>query len=195
MKTLKQKDFLAWADEREIKLDERYPDSAVLTFEPDLNQDRFWIIPAESEKRPYFIASILEELGEWKSCFVWRHMGSWNDIVDPSRVNDNIELEILKGLKIPLGTADILEFSKSEINALITLIFSTSIFGWSVNEDLYIISDNAKFIVQTDHHGVIHVSFKDAKDMKQFIKNMSENGFPLPNDVPDATFKYPDWMK
>ncbi len=124
------------------------PDSAVFTFKPDSNQDRFWIIPAKPERRPHFIESILEQLGNWNNCFVWRHLGSWPEAVEPTRINDNIELEILKGLGMPLGTADVVEFLRDEINKLITLIFSTSIFGWSVGEDLYIIPDNAQFIVE-----------------------------------------------
>jgi hypothetical protein len=49
--------------------------------------------------------------------------------------------------------------------------------------------------MQTDHHGVIHVSFRDDEGLQKFITRMREEKFPLPNDLPDTTFKMPDWMK
>lgn len=195
MKTITEKEFLSWANNNGMGMAEGFPDVAILTFKPDLNHDRFWIIPAAPERRPYFIVSILEQLGHWDSCFVWRHSGSWPDEADPYRLNDQIEFHMLEGIGMNMGTADIIEFSKEEIAKLTTLIFTNSIFGWSIQDDLYIVPDNAKYIVQTDHHGVIHVSFKNPQDMEQFILHMDESKFPLPDDMPDATFKYPDWMK
>jgi hypothetical protein len=49
--------------------------------------------------------------------------------------------------------------------------------------------------VQTDHHDVIHVSFRSGTDLKRFVDDMAGRGFSLPTEVPDATFKAPDWMK
>ena len=73
-------------------------------------------------------------------------------------------------------------------------MFSTSIFGWSVGEDTYVVPDNTRYILQTDHHGVIHVSFRSTDDMDRFVAKMEESGFPLPEDVPDETFKRPKWV-
>jgi hypothetical protein len=41
---------------------------------------------------------------------------------------------------------------------------------------------------------VIHVSFKNTGDMDRFIATMENSGFPLPEDVPDETFKPAKWM-
>ena len=176
-------------------LDDQYPESAVLSFKPDLQQDRFWEIPSNPEQRPYFVASILSLLGNWNICYVWRHLGSWPDSADPNRINDQIEIQILRGIGLPLGTADVVAFSRAEFNQLVTLIFSTTVFGWSVGEDLYIVPDHAQHIVQTDHHGVIHVSFKRSEEISSFVAEMDGRGFPLPEDVLDETFKRPEWMK
>jgi hypothetical protein len=122
-------------------------------------------------------------------------MGSWPTRPDPSRLNDRIEFQILKYIGLPLGTADVIEFDRSEIDPLITLVFSTSIFGWSVNEDLYIVPNICRCIVKTDHYGVVHVSFRGSDDVRAFIRFMAERGFILPDELPDATFKVPEWMK
>jgi hypothetical protein len=195
MRTLAEADFLRWAEKNGLGLDEQYPDSAVLTFRPDSGHDRFWAVPPKPERRPYFIASLLELMCDWRSCYVWRHLGSWPDSVDQRRLNDVIELRILRGLGLPLGTADIVEFGYDEFDTLITLILSTTIFGWSVGEDLYIVPDHARHILQTDHHDVLHVSFRTPEEIERWVSVMEERGFPLPEDVPDETFARPPWMK
>lgn len=194
MKTLTESAFLAWADGAGLGLDLRYPQSAVLVFQPDPRQHRFWEVPVEPERRPYFIWSLLELMGDWQECYVWRHLGSWPTSADPSRINDVVELQILKGLGLPIGTADIVKFDRAELDRLATLMFSTTIFGWSVGDDLYVVPDHAKYILQTDHHNVIHVSYRTQADIDRWVRRMEECGFRLPDDVPDSTFKKPDWM-
>jgi hypothetical protein len=196
MNTYTEKTFLELMDNRAVGVDNRYPTMAILKFIPENPEcSRFWEIPSEPERRPYFIASVLEAMSPWTSCFAWRHMGSWPTNPDPLRLNDRIEFGILKSIGLPMGTADIIEFGFSEIDLLITLIFSTSIFGWSINEDLYVVPDTAKYIIKVSHHEAIHVSFRNSSDMESFIRFMAERGFPLPDEVPDDTFKQPEWMK
>ena len=195
MKRLSESEFLKWADGAGLGPDPRYPHSAVLKFRSDPDQNRFWEVPPEPECRPYFVLSFLELMEDWRHCYVWRHLGSWPQVVEPSRINDVVELKILAGLGLPLGSADVVTFDRSELDALVTLIFVTTIFGWSVGDDLYVVPDHARYIVQTDHHNVIHVSFRDATDVERWVRQMEERGFVLPADVPDETFKQPDWMK
>lgn len=194
MKSISEKEFLNWAKARAIVVDPGYPKSAVLSFEPDPQLSRFWAVPAAPERRPFLILNLLHLMGDWKSCHVWRHMGSWPASADQLRINDVIEWRILKGLGLPLGTANIVEFDASELDSLVTLIFSTTIFGWSVGEDLYVIADTGRYLMQTDHHDVIHVSFRQPEDLEQFVQGMDKVGFPLPIEPPDSTFKPQDWM-
>ena len=195
METLTEAAFLAWAGGAGLGLDPKYPHSAVLVFQPDPHQDRFWEVPAEPERRPYFILSLLELMGDWQECHVWRRLGGWPESADPRRINDVVEWHILKGLGLPLGTADVVTFARAEVDKLVTLMFSTSVFGWSVGDDLYIVPDHARYIVQTDHHNVIHVSCRTAADVDEVVSRMAARGFALPEDLPDATFKRPDWME
>ncbi|NBB95734.1 MAG: hypothetical protein GVY16_08340 [Planctomycetes bacterium] len=194
MKSHREKQFVKWAKAHGMGLDDRYPDSAVLTFQPDRDIDCFWETPPEPERRSYFLWLMLELMSDWKSCFVWRHMGSWPSNPDPQRVNDQVAFRILSGLGLPMGTADIIEFDRSETDRLVTLLFSTTVFGWSAGEDLYVVPDHAQYILQTDHHAVIHVSFRDANDTTAFVDGMKEEDFVLPDDLPDPTFKMPEWM-
>jgi hypothetical protein len=195
MRTTTERDFLQWAAGKGLALDPQYPDSAVLDYQGG-SDARFWTVPPEPARRPYLIASLLQLLGEWQTCFVWRHLGSWPDPVsaDGQPVNDVVESRILQGLGLPLGTSDVVAFDRADLSALITLLFSTTIFGWSVGEDLFVVPDHARQLIQTDHHGVIHVSFRSVGDIEHWVSAMSRNGFDLPEDLPDETFKRPSWM-
>jgi hypothetical protein len=195
MKTHSEAQFLAWAERSGLHIDPRYPQSAVLAFRPDPEQDRFWQVPEAPQRRPYFIESLLELMDDWNSCYVWRHLGSWPGPAVPDRINDVVELRILDGLGVPLGTSAVLELSRSEFDKLVTLLFTTTVFGWSVAEDLYVMPDHGRYLLQTDHHGVIHVSFRSETDLDRSVAEMDHRGFPLPDAVPDLTFKQPSWMK
>jgi hypothetical protein len=195
MRTITERDFLRWASGKGLTLDPEYPDSAVLDYERG-SDARFWDVPPEPERRPYLIATLLELLGDWQTCYVWRHLGNWPDAtsIDSQRVNDVVENQILQGLNLPLGTSDVVAFDRTDVASLITLIFSTTIFGWSVGEDLFVVPDHARQLLQTDHHGVIHVSFRDVGDIGHWVSAMSRKGFDLPDDLPDETFKRPSWV-
>jgi len=195
MKTHRDEDFLAWAERAGFQIDPRYPHSAVLAFNPDPEHDRFWLVPDAPERRPYFIASLLECMGDWHACYVWRHMGSWPRSAEPSRINDVVEFRILEGLGLPIGTNAVVEFSRDEYDKLLTLLFSTTIFGWTVSEDLYVVPNHGRYLLQTDHHGVIHVSFRSEEDMNRCVIEMERREFPLPDEIPDPTFKQPRWME
>jgi hypothetical protein len=86
-----------------------------------------------------------------------------------------------------LGTADIVKFKHDDSDSLITLILSTTVFGWSVG-DLYIAPDHARYILQTDHHEG-HLRFlSHARRNRTLGLVMPGRGFALPEKVPDETF-------
>src|SRR5581483_7897100 len=195
MRTVNKDQFLQWASTKGLGLNPKYPQSAVLHFLAT-SDSRFWEIPPQPERRPSFLASLIDLMGDWQTCYVWRHLGNWPDPkhIDARRINDAVELLILKGLGLPLGTGAVVEFARNEREALVTLLFSTTVFGWSVGEDLYVVPDHARQILQTDHHNVVHASFADTEDLERWTSRMSKKGFELPREPPDATFKRPAWM-
>jgi hypothetical protein len=126
---------------------------------------------------------------------VWKHVGSWPQSAAPERINDVVQLRILDGLGLPLGTNAVVEFSRAEHDRLVTLLFITTIFGWSVGDDLYVVPDHGQHVLQTDHHDVIHMSFCTEESLDLCVDEMERREFPLPGEVPDSTFKQPGWMK
>jgi hypothetical protein len=198
MRSIAESEFLEWAEGVGLCVSPDYPDSVVLIYSKDKGElSRFWVIPHEPEKRPHFIKLLLKLLGPWQFCSVWRSMGSWHDSssISKDRVNDLVEFRILSGLGLPLGTADIVQFDIEELDFLITLIFSTTIFGWSVGEDIYVVPNHGRQFIKVSHHNVIHVDFRDNADVQKWKRRMLDEGYPLPTEVPDSTFIRPDWMK
>jgi hypothetical protein len=195
MNRIKEKKFIKTIKQKGITIDSSYPDSAEVSFKNDLELSRFWKIPEGARRIPYFVDTILGALDPWESAYVWKHLGSWVSRVKGERLNDDLQAVIYRGVGIADDNADILEFKRNELHVLIALIFNQLVFGWHVEDDLYIIPNHGKQIIKTDHHDVVHVLFRDDSTMKQFIEEMSKNGFELPNDLPDETLKKPDWMK
>ena len=195
MTTLTEAQFLEWAVTKGLQLDPRYPHSATLSFNGAPEESRFWEVPIEARRRPYFLNSLLTLLGNWQICYVWRHLGRWPTSAAAERIDEVVELQILKGLSLPLGTTDVVAFSRDEIGQLVTLMFSTTVFGWTVSDDLYVVPDHAESFLQTDHHDVVHVVCKNPADIRAVVAGMEKAGFALPDDLPDSTFKSPSWMK
>jgi hypothetical protein len=111
-------------------------------------------------------------MGDWHFCYVWRHLGRRPQSAASSRINEVVELRILKGLGLPLGTADVVEIPREELDTLVVLMFTTTVFGWSVGEDLYVVPNNARYLLQTDHHDAVHVSFRDSEDVEHLVRGM-----------------------
>ena len=66
-------------------------------------------------------------------------------------------------------------------------------FGWSVPDDLFVVPDHGRQLLQTDHHDVVHVDFAEEGMVEPFVRHTAEE-YPLPTEPPDWTFKRPDWM-
>jgi hypothetical protein len=90
------------------------------------------------------------------------------------RLSDVVKLRILKGLALLLGTADVIEFVHDELNTLDMLIFSTSAFGVSVGEDLYVVPKHSRRILKIDDHDVIHIEFRLTEEGDLSVSEMSK---------------------
>src|SRR3954468_7371948 len=115
MKTVTEGEVLQWASTKGLGLDPKSPQSAVLDFE-ESSESRFWEVPREPERRPYFLASLIDLMGDWQTGYVWRPVGGWPHPrkIDPRRINDAVEMLILKGLGLPLATGAVVQFSRDE---------------------------------------------------------------------------------
>ena len=195
MTTISEQEFLAGLASKGLTLNPIYPQSKSLTYGAG-SESRFWIVPPRAAERPYFLSALVSLLGEWQSCYAWRPHGSWPDrkTIDADRIGELVELNIMAGLGAPPGSIDVLRFSRDERDSLVTLMFATSIFGWSVGEDLYVVPDNASAFIMVSHHEDVHATTARGGNIDHWVNSMAEAGYDLPANPPDATFKRPKWM-
>ena len=183
--------FQKWATDHSLDA----KDWAELSFAPDLHLNRFWEVPPKQKRRAEFLLCMLDLMGRWETCFVWRNMGRWPCAPDYRDINSRIEYQILTGIGLPMGTSDIVEFSRLDTDRLVTLLFASTIFGFCVDHDTFLVPNNAQFILKTSHHNVVEMAFRTEQAMTQFVAGMQTKGFILPDHLPDATFMQPEWME
>lgn len=193
MKTHTVDSFLKWAQSHGIGFNPQYPKSSSLIFTSAPPLSRFWLIPREPERRPYFLETILRAIKPWSSAFVWR-LGGWPSPPEKDAMNEAVEYQILEGLNLPMGKSDVVEFDLQDKGKLLTMLFSSTVFAWSSPDDCYVVPNHGQCFLKLSHHDVIHITCRDPKDLEQIIATMDEEKFPLPKEVPDGTFKVPDWM-
>lgn len=195
MRMITTNEFLRWASTKAIHLDSRYPEAKALQLPTDAGS-RFWVVPPEPECRPYFLSRLLDLLGDWQTCYVWRRHGAWPGVSTDGEPapNDRVERCIFQACGVPTGGSDVLAFDRPEFDAILTLLFAATVFAWSQPDDLFVVPDHGRQLLQTDHHNVIHASFAAIADLQRWVDAMAADDYALPEEPPDATFKWPAWM-
>jgi hypothetical protein len=101
---------------------------------------------------------------------------------------------VLRGAGIPDGWTGAIGFEREEESLLIAVVFVHLLFGWCVDDDLYFVPNHGRQVLQTDHHGVIHARCRSEARVLELVAHMKEQGYELPTEPPDATFRWPAWM-
>lgn len=179
MKHLPESEFLQWAASKGLTPGNLYPDVVEMRFLDGAPREVYWDTPERPERRPYFLASLLTALGDWETCYGWRHSGSWPGAEEPDWFEDSLLIEraILSGIGMPLGTADVVRFARSDWAALLAAMFSASVFSWSVIGDLLVVPDNARCFMLVSHHDLIYATFRHAEDAENLSQEMQRREF------------------
>ena len=125
-------------------------------------------------------------MGEWRSLFVWRFSGSWPSASEIGGPEDQalIQRAILGGIGVPLDTADILEFERSDYERLLTLLFTVSVFAWAVIDDLYLVPDHAKQFAKVSHHDKVLVTLRDPSESGAWTEFFGSREIPVTTWTP-----------
>ena len=194
MQLLSTDSFFDWAKQSGIVLDSRYSPPQCLVYESLSDNHRWWNTPTDPAELRAFIERFLDGMEFWISCYIWRRGGSWPPADPPRSRLDAIRKVLARGPDIPADYQGAVHFDADEREGLLGLAVPHVLSGWSVNDDLFIIPEHARYILQTDHHGVIHATCYDRAAMDRLIEHMDEGGYSLPTTTLDWTFKRPDWM-
>jgi hypothetical protein len=172
----------------------RYPDSGCLRLLPPTDHARFWAVPADPAAWPHVAASLLGGLDEWTTGLLWPRSGSWPQFGRAQSHNDGVRDIVLRGTGIPDGWSGAVRFGRDEEDAIVAVLFAYLAFGWCVDDDLFFFPDHARQMVQADHHAVLHAECRSEVRVLALVAHMAAEGYELPTDPPDWTFKRPAWM-
>jgi hypothetical protein len=186
-------DFLRWAASAGIGTHPRYPESGCLSLLPFRDHARFWLVPGNPAARPHFSYSVLGGLDPWSQVLLWPRSGTWPTTGGGS-LNERVRQVVLRGAGVPAGWIGALQFQYHEADEVVAVLFAYLSFAWCTADDLFVIPDHGKQLVQTDHHGVIHVECGSEPRVAEFVAHMAAEGYELPTAPPDWTFKRPAWM-
>lgn len=87
-----------------------------------------------------------------------------------------------------------MSYTVEESSLMVGRVAAHVMSGWSVQDDLFIVPNDGRHLLHTDHHGVVHASCLDGASMERLIEHMASGGYNLPAEVLDGTFKRPSWM-
>jgi hypothetical protein len=188
-------EFLEWAAERGVVPEGEHEPPECLTFARHQDWSRFWSPPEHARQFPFFIQPIIRGLEPWQTLCLWMRGGTWPQLAGHAHVYDRIAHLIRTAGGVPSGFVGALGATRDETDAVIAIMFAQMVFGSSTADDLFVVPDNGRAILYVDHHDVIHADFADEPVLQRFVQHMTAEDFPLPTDLPDWTFKRPDWMQ
>src|SRR5262249_42430899 len=133
MKTVPAEEFLLWAAEKGIRVDE----TKLLSMRAPREYSRFWVLPHDPTVWPYFIATSLAGLDEWNTGLLWPRSGRWGEVGQFPPENEAVRDIVLRGVGVPNGFGGAIRFAEDEKDALISILFVSLLFGWCVDDDLF----------------------------------------------------------
>ncbi|MBA4191113.1 MAG: hypothetical protein C0467_24275 [Planctomycetaceae bacterium] len=194
MEAVTSEAFMTWAGGLGLGFDPRYPDGNCLGLLPPHESARFWVLPVDPHTWPHLADSVLAGLDRWETGHLWPRPGRWPTAAASSSPNELIRDVVLRGAGVPNGWVGAIRYARHERAAVLAVMFAYLAFGWCSDDDLYLIPDHGRQVVQTDHHDVMHVECVNESRVSALVGHMQDAGYPLPAEPPDATFRWPHWM-
>ncbi|MDB5300217.1 MAG: hypothetical protein JWO87_1880 [Phycisphaerales bacterium] len=194
METIPTDQFFAWAQTRGIVLDPVYSPPKCLVYDGVAAESRWWDVPRQAGEVNRFISHLLTGVGTWKECYLWRRGGCWPNVAPPRNRLEAARRMVAMGPAIPDGFAGAVKYTAEELSLMVGRVTAHVMSGLCVNDDLFLLPDDGRHIVHTDHHDVVHVSSLDTTAISRLIGHMAGGGYSLPAELLDWTFKRPSWM-
>ena len=180
-------EFLAWAAERGIGRDPRYPRADTLTFLGVAEVWRSWDMPRSAGKLSSFVEVILSAANAPGGAFVVfpRGQGSWLFGGERTPMCNRAMEVVARGTGISANFRGAVRFEPSELPQVLALAVASLVFGSGTGEDLYILPENASCILMTDHHDAVIGSFRSAGEMDVFASRLVELAVEDPESLPE----------
>lgn len=192
MQPISKETFLEQAKAAGIGYDPRYPAAQSLIFLPPNEHSRFWVRPEQPSRWPHFVTTLLNAAGAQDTVLACPRRGTWPNFASARHPLERTQALTSEALGVPSGWSGAIEFDASDRDRLIAVLVM-QLFE-PVN-DLYVLPSPGVVFLQFSHHDVVHVSCASHEGIESVVSAMSAARYELPEDLPDATFKQPAWMR
>jgi hypothetical protein len=184
--------FLEQATRVGIGYDPRYPAARSLIFLPPNENSRFWTRPERPAKWPHFVSSLLGAAGARGTVVVFPRRGTWPDSSTARNPRDRTRALLIAALGVSSGWPGAVEFDSTDRDRLIALLVIQLL---DPSNDLYVLPSEGAAFLQFSHHDVVHVYCPTSEAIESVVAAIAESRYELPDELPDATFKRPSWMR
>jgi hypothetical protein len=193
MTLISEAELKDWLSQHNLSWDDEH---GYIKFSGGVDENRFWKLPEPARRIVYFLTVILDSIDPWEELVICKQGASgWYSADDTTGVLDAVHDQIIASTNLPRNFKGAIRAGHTDYTSILTLVFDQLLFGWCVWDDVYLIPDHTNQIIQTSHHDVVHVEFRDPSEIDSFVAAMAAGEFLLPNEVPDGTFKVPHWMR
>lgn len=194
IRTLAPEAFTAWAADRGIGRNPKYPQSDHLAFTAG-GVSRHWPYPSAASTVPHFVATLLSAVRPNDRYWVFPDRGVWSlGREAESWPQTRVWTTAVHAIGVPVGLRGAVGFNSTDWNALCAMLFLQITLGPSVLIDTIVIPENGSAILYFEHHHVVWVALRDQTSLDAVIAAMDRAGYPLPTEPPDDTFKPVPWM-
>ena len=197
MEVIPEQEFRAWLADGGIGPHSRWGDTDTLVCLASEDLSRFWFPSFVPSDLQGFISAALYAASPNGPWFMMRRGGgAWYESNPDTAPGSNVILDsFLRAAGVPEGAEGALRFEPSDWQAQTIVAVAHYVFGWSVGEDLHLFGEERDCAMMTSHHGELAVHFPGEERLERFRVAMLEAGYDLPAELPDETFKSPDWLK
>jgi hypothetical protein len=192
MQPISKDTFLEQATAAGIGYDPRYSAAQSLIFLPPNEHSRFWVRPDQPSRWPHFVTSLLTAAGAGDSVLACPRRGTWPTLATARHPLDRTQALIIEALGISSGWSGAIGFDPNDRDRLIAVLVMQL---FEPINDLYVLPSAGIGFLQFSHHDVVHVSCATLEGIESAVNAMSEARYALPDELPDATFKQPVWMR
>ena len=162
MENICNEQFLEWAHQFNIGLDQRYhpPQTLILQGAKSIDCN----LPSTIQGRIWLINGTLDALPRGR-IYVWKRGGEWYLDDDPAR-ETRIYLrtgiyEMFRRVGIPMTKTTLL-FAKDEVEVLAAVLLLNSMIAWKVPDDLAVVHENGASVITFDSDDLFIVQTVDS---------------------------------
>ncbi len=178
MHRLRREEFFLKAAESDIGLNKQFANSQSIDFQSTSGVWKPWPRPANPGRVLSFLDCLLQAVGPWETCWLYKGHGYWFTELSPQMdLEDKIRSLHHAWPGLPAKCDDVLEADSTEMAHIISICYDSLMFGHTVWEDVIVIPQGGDAFFEVSHHNEVMVSARNTKKLREIRKALLFKGF------------------